>query len=168
MYELAVVSNHYWVIERDKILLMKKPSTREVFIANTKMLMEMAGDSQHALAKKAGMRQSTLSNMLSGDHNIAVEKAEAIAKVYGLEGWHLLLRDLPNDLRQSKSISKLVKGYLAASSDGRDLIGMIAEREASYSGGMDDSDSDPDNGDPEDAGRHSAPRAPKKKATRRG
>jgi transcriptional regulator with XRE-family HTH domain len=146
MYEIAAVSNHYWFSGRYKIGIMKKPSTREVFIANTKMLMELAGDSQHALAKKSGLRQSTLSNMLSGRHNIAVENAEAVAKVYGLEGWHLLLRNLPKDLRETKSISKLVKGYLASSAEGRELIGRIAEREAVYEGSQEDG-SEPDDND---------------------
>jgi len=111
---------------------MEKPSTRQIVIANIRALMEAAGDSEHALAKKSGMRQSTLNNMLSGRHNISVERAEMVAKVYGLEGWHLLLRNLPKDLRESKTISRLFESYCASSDEGRAHISRVAEREAKY------------------------------------
>jgi len=114
------------------ILIMNKPTTRQVVIANIRALMAAAEDSEHSLAKKAGMRQSTLNNMLSGRHNISIERAEMIAKVYGLDGWHLLLRDLPSDLRQSRTISALVSSYIASSSEGRQHISRVAEREARY------------------------------------
>lgn len=112
-------------------------------IANIRMLMSIAGDSEHSLAKKVGIRQSTISNMLSGRHRIDIEKAEAIANVYGLEGWHLLLKDLPRDLRESKTISKLFASYIKSSPEGRDLINRIADREAHY--GPEDGDTKPTN-----------------------
>ncbi len=127
------LSNHDWVSAADSIHGMQKPTTREVVIANIRALMAASGDSEHGLSKKAGMRQSTLHNMLSGRHAISIERAEMVAKVYGLEGWHLLLRNLPRDLRESKTIAALVENYLASSSESREHITRVAEREAKYS-----------------------------------
>jgi transcriptional regulator with XRE-family HTH domain len=111
---------------------MKTPETRKTVIANIKALMDAAGESQHSLVKRIGWRQSTLGNLLSGNHNIAIERAEVIAQAYGLEGWHLLLKDLPQDLQRSKTIAKLFAAYMASSEEGRAHIDMVAEREASY------------------------------------
>jgi transcriptional regulator with XRE-family HTH domain len=109
-----------------------KRDTRKVVIDNIQMLMSIAGDSQHALAKKLGWKQSTISNILSGRHNISIEKADAIAQAYGLEGWHLLLRGLPRDLHESETISALFTNYLKSSSTGRTNINRVAEMEARY------------------------------------
>jgi len=131
MDKITEVSNHYWFSRGNTIFGMKR-DTRQVVIDNIQMLMSIAGDSQHALAKKLGWKQSTISNILSGRHAISIEKADAIAQVYGLEGWHLLLRGLPRDLHESETISKLFSNYLKSSVSGRAHIGMVAEREATY------------------------------------
>jgi len=96
--------------------------------------MALHDDTTYALAKRSGMPQSSIMNILSGRHSISIDKAEAIAAAYGLDGWHLLLRDLPNDLQGSPSISRLVDAYIHSNKDGRDLIDRIAERESRYSG----------------------------------
>ena len=139
MYELTAMSNHYWFIAGSKISGMKKKTTtRATVIANIRMLMVVAGDSEHSLGKKIGIRQSTISNMLSGRHRIDIEKAETIANIYGLEGWHLLLKDLPKYLRESKTISRLFHDYMKSSPEGRDLISRMADREAHYGRSDDD------------------------------
>lgn len=125
-------STHYWFDCPHIMFGMNEKDTRSTVIANINMLMQAAGDSQHALAKKLGWRQSTLANLLSGRHNIAIERAAAIANVYGLEGWHLLMKDLPRDIRESKTISRLFKSYMASSAEGREHIGQVADREAAY------------------------------------
>lgn len=135
MVELTVVSNHSWFTLRNKIVRMEKTSTRQTVIANIKMLMDLSNESQHSLAKRLGWKQSTLSNLLSGRHNIAIERAEAIAEAYGLEGWHLLLRDLPKDLSYSKTVSKLFEAYKSSTDEGRDHISAVAERESAYAKG---------------------------------
>lgn len=130
---LTVLSNHYWFTAGSIISGMKKKqTTRDIVIANTRMLMELAGDSEHSLGRKIGKRQSSISNMLSGRHRISLEMAELVANAYGLEGWHLLLKDLPRDLRESKTISRLFHDYLHSSPKGRELINMVADREAHY------------------------------------
>jgi transcriptional regulator with XRE-family HTH domain len=139
MYELTALSNHYWFSAGSIIFGMKKKqTTREIVIANTRMLMEIAGDSEHSLGKKIGKRQSSISNMLSGRHRISLDMADLVAGAYGLEGWHLLLKNLPRDLRESKTVSKLFENYIKSSAEGRDLINRIADREAHYAPDDDD------------------------------
>lgn len=131
MDKIAGVSNHYWFSGRNTIWGMKR-DTRQVVIDNINMLLEVSGDSQHDLAKRLGWKQSTISNMLSGRHHISIERADAIAQAYGLEGWHLLLRGLPRDLHESETISALFANYLKSSSMGRTNINRVAEMEARY------------------------------------
>ena len=131
MYELPVVSTHYWVIFESILVRMAK-STKEVVIANVKTLMSMRQDTTYSLAKRAGLAQSTIVNILSGRHKISVDTAESLANAYGLDGWHLLLRNLDADLLGSPRIDKLYQRYIAASGEGRDYIDSVAERESKY------------------------------------
>ena len=94
--------------------------------------MTMNGDSTHSLAKRSGIPQRTVANVLSGNHKISVEAADTLAAAYGLDGWHLLLPDLPADLTQSKKIGKLYRQYLSSSKTGREHIELVADREAEY------------------------------------
>jgi len=116
---------------------VKKPTTRDVVIANIRELMIVHDDTTYALAKRSGLAQSSIMNILSGRHKISVENADAIAAAYGLEGWHLLLRDLPNDLRGSPAISRLVNAYIHSKPEGRQYIDSVAERESKYADNSD-------------------------------
>lgn len=107
-------------------------STQKVVIANLKTLMTDNGDSTYSLAKRSGIPQSTVSRFLNNGAKISVEAAEQLAGAYGLEGWHLLMRDLPNDLLKSKRLEKLYERYRSASSEARDYIDSVAERESKY------------------------------------
>ena len=104
-----------------------------VVIDNIKKLMRLRGDSIRDLAERSNIHKSTIGNLLSGRHKISVEAADAIARAYGLEGWHLLMPNLSDDLIQSPTISRLVQSYVAADDKGREHICHVAEREAAYS-----------------------------------
>lgn len=108
-------------------------STKDVVIENVKTLMGMRGDTTYSLAERSGLAQSTVSNILSGRHKISVDTADVLAAAYGLDGWHLLLRDLSSDLLGSPRVTKLYELYLAASDEGREYIESVAERESKYS-----------------------------------
>ena len=110
---------------------MKMP-TKQVVIENIRRLMAHNEDTTYSLAERSGVPQSTVVNMLSGKHKISIETTEQIAQAYGLEGWHLLMRNLSADLLQSSRLEKLCERYLAASSEGRAYIDSVAERESKY------------------------------------
>lgn len=110
---------------------MKKP-TDQVVIENLKILMEMRGDTTYSLAKRSGVPQGTVSRIILGKNKISVENADKLAAAYGLDGWHLLLRNLSGDLLGSPRVEKLYERYLAASEEGRNYIDAVAERESKY------------------------------------
>ena len=110
---------------------MKKP-TNQVVIDNIKTLMQMRGDTTYSLAKRSGVPQGTVSRIILGKNKISIDNADKIASAYGLDGWHLLLRNLNTDLLGSPRVERLYERYLAASDEGRDYIDAVAERESKY------------------------------------
>ena len=110
---------------------MKKP-TKQVVIDNVKTLMQKNGDTTYSLADRSGLAQSTVVNILSGKHKISVESADIIATAYGLEGWHLLMRNLPAELLSSKKLERLCQRYIASTEESRSYIDAVAERESKY------------------------------------
>ena len=91
--------------------------------------MERAGWSQRDLASKSGISQRQISNILTMSTSCSVETAEALAKPFGLQGWHMALPNLPADLVQSTSIARLVSAYIAGNEAARDYLDSIATRE---------------------------------------
>lgn len=99
---------------------------------NTRFLMQRKGWNQEQLAKKAGVAQKTVSNVLNGIYDTKVETAEAIGRAFGLTGWHMISPYLIRDMEGGGSITKLVDNYMLASDEGQQLVMQIAEREAKY------------------------------------
>lgn len=109
-------------------------STTDRLIDNLNWLKDLRGDSVYDIGKRAKMSPRTVSNILAREQSkVSIEQADMLASAYGLEGWHLLLPNLPRDLVESPAIGRLVEDFISSSSDGRNMINMIAEREASYS-----------------------------------
>jgi transcriptional regulator with XRE-family HTH domain len=93
--------------------------------------MRRHGFTQVVLARKAGISQRTISNLLNPEsHSPTLESVDAAAAAFGLEGWHLIMPGLLDDLENSGRIAALVEAYVQSSPDGRDLIQKVAEREA--------------------------------------
>ena len=73
----------------------------------------------------------TVGNMLNTG-GCSIDKVEAVAAVFGLEGWHLVMHNLISDLQGETSIRELYESYLKASPEGRRHIIRIAQREAEF------------------------------------
>lgn len=112
-----------------------RPKTRVSVARNLRALMELAHLSQRDLESKSGVSQRQISNILSQSTSCSVETAEALARPFGLEGWHLLLPDLPASLVASPSIGKLVSAYLHASAATRQYMDDIAAHESKLTNG---------------------------------
>lgn len=110
----------------------KRPITAHTFTKNLKFLMSMHDISQSALAKKSGISQKAISNMARGEQTPTVETADKIAAAFGLEGWHMIMPNLPEDLINNKQLERLFHDFVLASQNGRDLIVRLAEREAEH------------------------------------
>lgn len=90
--------------------------------------------SQAELARQSDVSQKTISNILNPEveQSPSIETAEKLAKPFGLEGWHLIMPNLPDDLVSSPSIERLLNSYINSSQEGRDMINKVADRESKY------------------------------------
>lgn len=99
---------------------------------NVRALKERHGDSYRSLSKRSGVPRTTVERVVKGEGGITIETCNQIAAAYGLQGWQLMMKNLPEDMVESKSISKLIEGYFSSSPEGREHITRVAEREAKY------------------------------------
>lgn len=107
-------------------------STRAILAKNLLRLMQKKGYSSAGVAIKAHVSQRTVNNMEKARHNVGIDNIEAVAGVFGLTAWQLMLPNLPCDLLETRSISQLVNNYVASGAEGRKMVSMVAEREAEY------------------------------------
>ena|SRR5579859_3727558 len=111
---------------------MEKLSTRQRIAKNLDFLMRKFERNELDVAKAAKMSQKTVNNLLHNRHPAKVDTVERIAKAFSLEGWQLLLPELPETIDQLESTKRLMENYLESSSEGQKIIAQIAEREATY------------------------------------
>lgn len=99
---------------------------------NVKKLREHHGWSQAALAKKAGVSQSTVSNMevperATPRYSPTMDNVDAVATVFGLPA-AVLAMDLPIDvLLDYSKIAMVIHGYAESRVEGRKAIEVVAE-----------------------------------------
>lgn len=120
--------------ERLTLLTMKK-SAHEALADNLKRLMDHEGWSQADLERKAGVAQTTISNMLDTERCVSstMRNIERVAAVWKLEAWQLLIPDQPIDILKAQSLRNVVTSYTHMSKAGRDYIDHVAERETGKS-----------------------------------
>lgn len=106
---------------------------RETLARNLRHLMEMENLSEPALAKRSGVSQRTINNILRIEKAPTLDTVDKLAAAFGLNLWHLIMPSLPEDLVRSPSLEKLYRAYIKASPDGREYIDRVAEREAKFS-----------------------------------
>jgi transcriptional regulator with XRE-family HTH domain len=105
------------------------------FARNLRLLMEYHKDTQHALAKRAGIKgQKTISNMINpgDDYSPNLANIEKVAKSYNLKTWHMLLPDIPLEILINSSIEKFVDNYIHADKETREAWASVAEATAKY------------------------------------
>lgn len=89
--------------------------------------------SQDALSKMAKVSQKTVSNMLKPEGPTPhLDNIDAVAAVYGLTGWQLILPSLPASKESVEGMVRLVENFAGASAEGQAAITRVAEMEANY------------------------------------
>jgi transcriptional regulator with XRE-family HTH domain len=111
----------------------EKLTTTAAVARNLRALMEREELTQKQLAKKSGVSQRTISNVLSGSHEPGIEIVDQLARAFKLEGWQLQMSGLPPELIGSDIMDRTVTALAQASPKGREMIAELAEREAHYS-----------------------------------
>jgi transcriptional regulator with XRE-family HTH domain len=109
-----------------------RPPPRKTLARNLRLLMDAAGMKAPEVARLSGVDAKTVNNMLHGRFDPRPEKADQVAQVFGLNGWQLLIPDLPADMLRNGHIEQLIANYVSASPDGRDSIIRVAEMAAKY------------------------------------
>lgn len=130
--EFATHAKYYVMMSSNEAI---NENVRENLAKNLDMLMHLRKPrwKQIELAEAAGIAQRTVGNMLKGNDDVSgstLDRVEAVAGVFGLRTWHLLVPTLPNDLHQARIMCNVITDYILADEDGRDLIHRVAQREA--------------------------------------
>ncbi|HET6631553.1 MAG TPA: helix-turn-helix transcriptional regulator [Rhodanobacteraceae bacterium] len=103
---------------------------------NVRRLMNDRGMSQRALAKAAGVSQSSVGYLLRyrdiNDRHPTTSTIEAIAGAFGVQTWQLLIPEMPLELLTSPRMAALLLNYKDAAPEGRANLERIAESEKRY------------------------------------
>lgn len=104
-------------------------AARDSLARNIKALRLDAGWTQEELRIRAGISQKTISNMESPDKTGSpyLNNIEAVAAVFGLQAWQLLIPWLPDELARNPRLVRLVRGYAQLSDDGRETVDKIVD-----------------------------------------
>lgn len=87
------------------------------------------------VARLAGISSKSVNNMLHGRHGPNLDHVEAVAGVFQLTGWQLILPGLSVEIARNGHLDALMQHYADASAEGRANIDRVAELEARYSVG---------------------------------
>lgn len=110
-------------------------NTHATIAANVQALMSETGvRTQKELAKKTGLAQRTISNVLNPGSvgSIRIETLDSLARFFNIESYHLMIPDLPIEELKHKRIEKVIECYAQSSPEGRENIKRIAENEVRY------------------------------------
>jgi DNA-binding XRE family transcriptional regulator len=104
------------------------------FARNLQILMQYHDYDQPTLAKKSGVSQKTISNMLNpgDDKSPNLKKVASIAKAFGLQTWHILYPNAPEDILINSSIEKFVENYAYTDKNTREAWAQVAEATTKY------------------------------------
>lgn len=98
--------------------------------------MDARGDSQAKLAKRAGVSQRAVGDLLtygqSHEKAPTIRTVSALASAYGVAEWLLMLPDMPVELLSNHRVSTLIQNFAEAPESGRENIARIAESEVRY------------------------------------
>lgn len=111
---------------------MKRPETRKTLARTLRLLMDSAGLSEADVSKQSGVSKKSVNNMLNARHAPTLDHVDAVAAVFGLNLWHMILPSLPDDLVTSKALDNLIAHYGRADARGRESIDRVAEIAAEY------------------------------------
>jgi transcriptional regulator with XRE-family HTH domain len=89
---------------------------------NVRNLMRSMDWSEHDLAKKSGVSQKAINNLLNKTTGCTITTADKLAKPFGLTGWQLMLEKLPVDAAFGSTLTQIMVKILGTDPKGRDWI----------------------------------------------
>lgn len=112
----------------------ERTATKTVLARNLRYLMGDRGWDQVDLAKKSGVSQKTVSNILNEMKVPGLDTVDKLAGAFGLNLWQLIMPGLVDDLRSPTSIREVYEAFRKTNDKGKEFILSVAEREAEYNG----------------------------------
>ena len=110
--------------------------SNRVLADNLRALMERTGDTQMDVAKRGGLAQRSVSNVLSygttHETSPTLRTVDGLANAFKLKSYLLFIPRLHVDLALSGELEELLVSYLHASPEGRQNIKRIAQGEARF------------------------------------
>lgn len=109
---------------------------------NVARLMEHTGMSQRELAKEAGISQRAVGYLLQykdiNDRHPTTSTIEAVAQVFNLDAWQLMIPNQPLELLLSQRLKLHTMDYMDVGNDGRAAVDRITEVEVRIAGSTTD------------------------------
>lgn len=110
-----------------------KPSREEMRViglvsSNVRRLMKARDWSEHDLARKSGVSQKAINNLLNQVTGCTLTTAEKLAAPFGLNGWQLMVEEIPADAAFASTLTGIVVKFMRTDEKGRDFIRAAAER----------------------------------------
>jgi len=103
---------------------------------NVRRLMEAAADTQAKVAKRAGLAQRSVGNVVTygttHETSPTLRTVDGIADAYGVPVWMLLLDQVPLEVLQSPELARLIDNYIKAPASARANIDRVADAEVRY------------------------------------
>jgi transcriptional regulator with XRE-family HTH domain len=105
----------------------KRLNPRETLAKNLRALIAKSGMSPPQVAKLARVDPKTLNNQLNGRFDPRYKLVDAVASVFGIEGWQLLRPGFNPDESSDGQLRQLLLNFDAADAPGRLHIAQAAE-----------------------------------------
>lgn len=64
--------------------------------------------------------------------NVTLDSVDAVARVFGLTAWHLIMPNLPADMLESKTLEQHVAKFCQLPKASRDQVDAFLDREAAF------------------------------------
>lgn len=102
--------------------------SRRALAENLSRLMKRDLLTEMELSRRSGVSQKAINNTLHMRNSTQIETAEALARPFGLSGWQILVPAF--DIDSALELSSLVSYWQKASTEDRQYLYSVAEREA--------------------------------------
>ena len=110
----------------------KEGRPRDTLAKNLRALLKAHDMSGPKLAIKAGIDRKSVNNMVNARFNPDLDNVDAVAKVFGLTAWQLIMPDVSMAFPMASDVRKLLERYSSATEQDRQTILTIAEMTGSH------------------------------------
>lgn len=110
----------------------ERPNPGATLATNLNFLMAKFRYSEKDLERLCGVSSKTINNMRNGRHRSQLDNVDAVAAVFGLNLWHLIMPSMIDSYESLADLTKLEAAYSHISPTARAYLLQVAERETAY------------------------------------